>query len=82
MGVKDTTNVMREHLINLCHDLEKAAEGNRAAAQRVRTESIKFAKTAKIYRQETIDAEKVGTKKGKKRGESSKKIVRKKSLKV
>jgi hypothetical protein len=75
MGLKETTNAMRQHLINLCHDLEKAAEGNRAAAQRVRTGSIKFAKTAKIYRKETVDAEKAGTKKGKK---AAKKAARKK----
>ena len=78
MGLKETTNLMRQHLSDLCHDLEKAAEGNRAAAQRVRTGSIKFSKIAKIYRKETIDVERAGTKKGKKSGKAPKKTDRKK----
>lgn len=65
MALKDTINQVRQLLIGLCHDLEKAAEGNRAAAQRVRTGSIKFTKVAKEYRKESVEAEK-GTKKGKK----------------
>ena len=72
MVLKETTNAMREHLVNLCHNLEKAAEGNRAAAQRVRTESIKFAKTAKMYRKESVAVEKGGSKKAKK-GKSARK---------
>ncbi len=65
MALKDTINQVRQLLIELSHDLEKAAEGNRAAAQRVRTNSIKFAKVSKAYRKESVAAEK-GTKKGKK----------------
>lgn len=75
MALKDTINQVRQLLIGLCHDLEKAAEGNRAAAQRVRTGSIKFTKVAKIYRKESVAAEK-GTKKGKK---ASKKTAVKKN---
>lgn len=65
MVLKDTINQVRQLLIGLCHDLEKAAEGNRAAAQRVRTGSIKFTKLAKVYRKESVAGEK-GPKKGKK----------------
>ena len=65
MALKDTINQVRQILIELCHDLEKAAEGNRAAAQRVRTGSIKFTKFAKVYRKESVAAEK-GARKGKK----------------
>ncbi len=58
MVLKETINQVRQILIALCHDLEKAAEGNRAAAQRVRTGSIKFNKVAKVYRKESVAAEK------------------------
>jgi hypothetical protein len=70
MGLKETINTIREHLTQLSHDLEKAAQGNRAAAQRVRTGSIHFAKTAKVFRKESVDAEKGGKKNKKKRRQS------------
>lgn len=57
MALNETIGAMRQHLAELVRDLEKAAGGNRAAAQRVRTESIKFAKTAKIFRKESVDEE-------------------------
>jgi hypothetical protein len=57
MGLKETISAMRQDLAELAENLEKAAEGNRAAAQRVRTGTIKFAKTAKVYRKESVDAE-------------------------
>jgi hypothetical protein len=56
---------VRQLLLELSCDLEKAAGGNRAAAQRVRTGSIKFTKISKAFRKESVAAEK-GTKKGKK----------------
>ncbi len=65
MAFKDTINQVRELLIELSQDLEKAARGNRTAAQRVRTGSIKLTKVAKVFRKESIEAEK-GIKKGKK----------------
>ncbi len=78
MALKDTINQVRQLLIELSHDLEKAAEGNRAAAQRVRTNSIKFAKVSKAFRKESVSAEK-GTKKGKKASKkAAPKPVRKK----
>jgi len=58
MPLNETIAAMREHLVELACDLEKAAGGNRAAAQRVRTESIKFSKTAKLFRKESVDEEK------------------------
>jgi hypothetical protein len=72
MALKETISAMRQHLTELSHDLEKATTGNRAAAQRVRTGSIKFAKTAKVYRKESVDAERGGNK-AKKGGKISKK---------
>ncbi len=74
MALKETINQMRQYLIELTHDLEKAAEGNRAAAQRVRTGSIHFAKVTKTFRKESVAAERV-PKKGRK---SAKKAIRKK----
>ncbi len=59
MGLKETIQQMRQCLIELSHDLEKAAEGNRAAAQRVRTQSIHFGKVTKIFRKESVSAERV-----------------------
>jgi len=61
MGLNETTKQIRETLANLSVDLEKAASGNKAAAQRVRTGTIKLEKTAKNYRRESINAEKTGS---------------------
>jgi len=58
MALKETIGAMRQHLAELVQNLEKAARGNQAAAQRVRTETIKFAKTAKVFRKESVDVEK------------------------
>lgn len=61
MGLNDTTKRMRELLAGIAVDLEKAAGGNKAAAQRVRTGTIKIEKVAKMYRKESIAAEKSGS---------------------
>ena len=58
MALKDTIVQVRELLSEMSCDLEKAVKGNKMAAQRVRTASIVFAKVAKIYRKESIAAEK------------------------
>jgi hypothetical protein len=60
MGLNDTTKHMREQLAALSVDLEKAAGGNKAASQRVRTGTIRLEKIAKNYRKESINAEKQG----------------------
>ncbi|GAB4192522.1 MAG: hypothetical protein Tsb0015_14800 [Simkaniaceae bacterium] len=91
MALKNTMEQMRKQLRELTGDLEKAERGNKAAAQRVRTNSIKFAKTAKTFRKESVAAEKKGTfkkaakktakpsKKSASRGKSAKKVSRKKT---
>lgn len=76
MALKETISAMRQHLIELSHDLEKAADGNRAAAQRVRTGSIKFSRTAKVFRKESILSEKGGSKRAKKIGKMVKNPVK------
>lgn len=58
MGLKETSNQLKKLIDEIAHDLHKALEGNKTAAQRVRTNSIKFAKAAKLYRKESIAAEK------------------------
>lgn len=58
MSLKETTKHMRDLLNNICADLEKAEGGNKAASQRVRTNTVKLEKTAKAYRKESISTEK------------------------
>jgi hypothetical protein len=58
MALKDTYKHMRDLLSQITHDLEKADGGNKAASQRVRTGTVKLEKLAKLYRKESIKAEK------------------------
>lgn len=60
MSLHDTVKHMRELLASISVDLEKAAAGNKAASQRVRTGTIRLEKMAKVYRKESIHAEKTG----------------------
>ena len=60
MALKDTCKTLKSLLETIHSDLDKAEAGNKAAAQRVRTLSIKFEKTAKLYRKESIKADKSG----------------------
>ena len=53
-----TVREMEELLTEIQSDLTKAKSGNKAAAQRVRTKTIRLEKTAKSYRKESIAAEK------------------------
>jgi hypothetical protein len=61
MALMDTIKEIRHTLACLTIDIEKAAGGNKAASQRVRTGTIKLEKVAKKYRKESIVAEKSGT---------------------
>jgi Histone H1-like protein Hc1 len=54
MDLKDSIHQMNELLNGMLRDLVKTAKGNRAAAQRVRTASVDFAKIAKVFRKESI----------------------------
>ena len=66
MALKDTVKGMHSMLEAISQDLKKASEkGNKAASQRVRTNTIKFAKLSKQYRTESIASER-GNKKRKK----------------
>ncbi len=63
MAIKDTIKKMHTLLNQLSKDLIKAEKGNKAAAQRTRTGSIKFGKIAKQYRKESVQAHKNANKK-------------------
>ena len=79
MGLKETIIQLDKYLMTLTKDLSKAAKGNKAAAQRVRTGSIKFEKQAKTFRKESVKAEKIKTGKKPAKKKAAKKIVKKKA---
>ena len=72
MALKETTQNIRQLLSELSSNIEKSAKGNKAASQRVRTGTIKFAKIAKIFRKESVAEE---------RGRSGRKVKIKKKKK-
>jgi hypothetical protein len=78
MALNNTVKQMRELLSQITEDLEKAVNGNKAASQRVRTSSIRFEKTAKQYRKESITSEK---KSGSKKTSSRKTTTKRTSAK-
>ena len=61
MSLQDTIKEVRSLLANLTIDIEKAANGNKAASQRVRTGTVRLEKVGKKYRKESIKAEKTGS---------------------
>lgn len=65
MAIKDTYKHLKDLLVAITHDLDKAEGGNKAASQRVRTGTVKLEKVAKLFRKESIKSEKQtkGTKK-------------------
>jgi hypothetical protein len=77
MALKDSVGMMHKYLECIVKDLKKAEKGNKAAAQRVRTCTIKFEKVAKKYRKESIAC---GKKCGKKKV-VKKKVAKKKPVK-
>ncbi|MBX9743956.1 MAG: histone [Chlamydiales bacterium] len=77
MGLKETMNTMRKLLAEINVDLEKSANGNKAASQRVRVHTIDLEKVAKIYRKESVASERKLA--GKAKPSSSKKPAAKKA---
>jgi len=59
MALKETTSQLQALLDGVTKDLEKGARGNKAAAQRVRTGTVKLEKIAKLYRKQSVANEKV-----------------------
>lgn len=66
MALSDTVQQMHHLLAKMTKDLSKAQRGNKTAAQRVRTESIRFQKISKLFRKESLHAEKSARSKKKK----------------
>ena len=62
MALKESIKKMNQLLEEIMKDMNKAEKGNKAASQRVRTGSIKLEKVAKLYRKESVAAEKGGRK--------------------
>jgi hypothetical protein len=60
MSLRDTMNHLNQLLSAVTKDLAKVCNGNKAAAQRVRTGTIKLEKVAKLFRKESVAAEKSG----------------------
>ncbi|KPK33617.1 MAG: hypothetical protein AMS24_00480 [Chlamydiae bacterium SM23_39] len=81
MVLKETIKKMHGMLSSMKKDLEKAEKGNRAASQRVRTGSVKFSKVSKIFRKESVAAEKKGGKKMAKKKVAKKKPCARKPCK-
>jgi hypothetical protein len=79
MSLRDTMNQMNHLLAAVTKDLEKVCNGNKSAAQRARTGTIKLGKISKLFRKESMAAEKSGQLKKKPKGH--KKIVKKTSKK-
>lgn len=70
-------NNMRKLLAEINVDLEKSANGNKAASQRVRVHTIELEKVAKMYRKESVASEKKAS--GKPKATASKKPSAKKA---
>lgn len=77
MALKDTVKHMKHLLEGITVDLDKAANGNKAASQRVRTGTIRLEKMAKAYRKESISADR----QHKPRAKVAKKAAPKKAVK-
>lgn len=60
MGFTQTSKSLNQMLNDIVKDLTKAERGNKAAAQRVRTGTVRLEKVAKKFRRESIVAQKQG----------------------
>ena len=78
MALKDTMKRMHTLIEELAKDLKKGERGNKAASQRVRTSTIKFAKLSKLYRKESVKSERGGKRKPARKKAKKKKTTRKK----
>lgn len=58
MALNHTVTSLKDLLAKITQDLSKAESGNKAASQRVRTNSVRLEKIAKMYRKESISNEK------------------------
>lgn len=76
MALTETMNHLNHLLTSVLKDLGKVQRGNKAAAQRVRVGTIRLEKVSKVFRKESVMAEKSG--KLRKKPSSAKKRKKKK----
>jgi len=67
MSLDKTMHQLEQLLTSLTKDMIKAHRGNKTAAQRIRTGTIKLEKIGKVFRKESVRAEKTGKFKKKKK---------------
>jgi histone H1-like protein Hc1 len=60
MSLSDTISKLEMLLLSIAKDLEKTSRGNKTAAQRVRVGTIRLERVAKLFRKESVAAEKGG----------------------
>lgn len=60
MTLKETMQQLDHLLSNVVRDLTKVHRGNKAAAQRVRVGTIRLERVAKLFRRESVAAERGG----------------------
>ena len=60
MAISTTIKQLKQLLDGLTSDLDKAISGNKAASQRVRTGTIRLEKIARLFRKESLVAERTG----------------------
>ena len=82
MSLNHTYNNLRGLLSHITADLSKAENGNKAAAQRVRTGTVKLEKVAKAYRKESIASERGGSSKKKSSSKSKASSAKKPAAKA
>ena len=58
MSFLQTTEELTQLLETVLEDVPKMMKGNKTAAQRIRTKTVRIAKVAKLWRQESLDQEK------------------------
>ncbi len=66
MSFLETTEELVELLQSILEDVPKMLKGNKTAAQRIRTKTIKIAKVSKVWRKESLDQERKKVKSKKK----------------
>lgn len=58
MAFLQTTEELTLLLQAILKDVPKVLKGNKTAAQRIRTKTVKIAKVSKVWRKESLDLEK------------------------
>lgn len=60
MSLAETMGKLEDLLFDLSKDLGKVTRGNKSAAQRVRVGTLRLEKVGKLFRKESVVAEKSG----------------------